>query len=65
MSTLTTYTIQSPCRLLPENAKVVALIDIDSKWRNVSLLREIFGVEEAKIISKITLSKYRRRDVLI
>ena len=44
---------------------MAAIIDIDSKWWKVSLPREIFGMEEEKIISKIPLSKYGWRDVLI
>ncbi|GLT72869.1 hypothetical protein SLA2020_447660 [Shorea laevis] len=36
------FSIQSPRRILSEDARVAELIDQDTKWWNTNLLREVF-----------------------
>jgi hypothetical protein len=55
-----TYVIQSPRHSFSEHAKVVELIDPDTKGWNVPLLKNIFWTEEAELISQIPLSRYRQ-----
>jgi hypothetical protein len=45
-----THEVQSPIRILEEDAKVSALIDEDTKWWNVPLVEAIFDAEEANAI---------------
>jgi len=61
----TTYTIQSPRRLLPTNTKVIELIDQGTKWWNWHLLHTLFLTEEVEVILRIPLSRYGQKDVLI
>lgn len=44
------YSVQSPRRLLAEDARVIELIDQDTKWWNSPLINTIFNVEEARTI---------------
>jgi ribonuclease HI len=64
LPTPSTYAVQSPRCILSENAKVVELIDRDSKWWNLPLIHDIFRVEEAVLIPQIPLSRYNQKDVL-
>jgi len=64
LPTPTTYAIQSSRHTFSEYAKVVELIDPDTKGWNVPLLKNIFWMEEAMLISQIPLSRYRQPDVL-
>jgi len=63
--TPSTFAIQSPRKVLSEDAKVCALFNNDSKWWDENLLNLIFGTEEANVISRIPLSKYGHKDVMI
>jgi hypothetical protein len=65
LPTPTNFAIQSPQRLLLEDARVIELIDQDSSWWNLPLIQEIFHEEEAHIICKIPLSLLQSKDVLI
>lgn len=60
-----TYSIQSPRRMLAEDAKVVELIDPDTKWWNTFLIKEIFKEDKVAIIFQIPLSQYRQQDMVI
>jgi len=60
LPTPTTYAIQSSRHTFSEYAKVVELIDPDTKGWNVPLLKNIFWTEEAELISQIPLSRYRQ-----
>jgi hypothetical protein len=65
LPTPTSFSIQSPRRLLSEDARVVELIDQDTKWWNANLIREIFHAEEAQVIQQIPLSPQLPKEVLI
>jgi hypothetical protein len=52
----TSYIVHSPLRVLSADALVRELIDHDSNWWNVSLIKEIFSAEEVKAIMSIRLS---------
>lgn len=65
LPTPTTYAIQSPRKVFSDDAKVCNLIDNDSKWWNGTLLNSIFCKEEAEVISRIPLSKYGHKGVMI
>jgi hypothetical protein len=60
-----TYAIQSPCKILPKDAKVVELLEEDTNQWNLQLVRNIFSEEEAEIIGNIPVSKYKQKDKLI
>jgi hypothetical protein len=59
-----TYRIQSPCRVLHDEATVNELFDPDTGGWNRALINEIFVEEEAEIISNLPRSKYMRPDKL-
>jgi hypothetical protein len=59
------YSVQTPCRILSEDATVNELFDPNTGSWNRDLLREIFVEEEAEIIGNLPKSKYRRPDKLI
>jgi hypothetical protein len=60
-----TYTIQSPPRILDKESKVSALIDEDTKWWNPSLVSDIFNADEAALIYNIPISPIRQHDTLV
>jgi hypothetical protein len=62
---VTSYIVHSPPRVLPANALVRELIDHDSDWWNVSLMKEIFNAEEVKAIMSIPLSTFNHLDIPI
>jgi hypothetical protein len=45
--------IQSPVSILSQNAKVSELLDDDTNWWNVSLVKEVFTVEETEAICSV------------
>jgi hypothetical protein len=59
-----TYTIQSPPRILDKESKVSALIDEDTKWWN-SLVSNIFNAKEATLIYNILISPVWTHDTLV
>jgi hypothetical protein len=59
-----TYSIQSQRRILSDDAKVVEIIDPDTRWWNKPLITAIFNHEEVEIICNIPLSRYGQPDVL-
>jgi hypothetical protein len=59
------YEIQSPIRLLDQNATVSSLINSDTRWWNIDLVREIFCREEADIICNLGICPGRQKDKLI
>jgi hypothetical protein len=61
----TTYAVQSPKKLLPDDAKVCDLIDSETNKWDQSLIQSIFSQEEAEVISTIPLSKYGQPDLLL
>jgi hypothetical protein len=60
-----TYSIQSSCTILPKQAMVAELIEENSANWNKPLIRNIFSLEEGKIICNIPVSKYQQKDKLI
>jgi hypothetical protein len=61
----TSFTVQSPCRILEENATVNQLIDAGSGEWNKALVQEVFVEQEAGIICNIPISRYQNGDKLI
>jgi hypothetical protein len=59
------FSIQSPRRILTEDARVMELINQDTKWWNSCLIKEIFHEEEARVICTIPLSLVPTKDSLI
>jgi hypothetical protein len=59
------FSIQSPRRILTVDAKVMELIDQDTKWWNSPLIKENFQEEETRIICQIPLSPMPTKDSLI
>lgn len=49
------YGIQSPVRVLAQDAKVSSLIDNDTQWWNIPLVQEAFNAEEATTICRLYL----------
>jgi hypothetical protein len=61
----TTYKVQSPLTTIHEEARVCELIDQDTHWWNVNLIKEAFNDEECKAIQTIPPSLTNRPDVQI
>lgn len=59
LSTPSTYAMQTPRTRLAKEAKVEELTVQDSKWRKASLIKEIFKEEEAELICRMPMSRYR------
>lgn len=57
-----TYSIQSPVRGLPRDAKVSALIDPQTSWWNYGQIHDLFTVEEALRICSLAISLGRQLD---
>ena len=49
----TTYTMQSPVHLLDPEAKVCELIDPDTLWWNILIIKQIFKEEEVEKICSL------------
>jgi len=60
-----TYEVQSPIRILDKEDTVAELIDPETKWWNISLIKSIFSEEEAKVITNIPLSPALSSDRLL
>lgn len=61
----TSFSVQSPQRVLPGNAKLAELIDPELKNWNTALLNAVFSEVEANVIAGIPLSPILPRDCLI
>jgi hypothetical protein len=61
----TTYQVQSPKTVLPDNAMVYTLIDPITNWWDGLLLNSIFCKEEEEVISWIPISKYGQSDFMV
>jgi hypothetical protein len=48
--------LQSPTSIIDRNAKVSVLLDINTNWWNVALIKEIFSAEESDLICGIAVS---------
>ena len=59
------YKVQSPLTTIHEGARVCELIDQDTHWWNVSLIKEVFNDEECKAIQTIPPSLTNWSDVQI
>jgi hypothetical protein len=57
--------IQSPVRVLGEDAKVRALIDDSTKWWNYELIKEVFPEDEARRICSMALSPLGQKDKIV
>ena len=56
----TSYSIQSPIRILDREAKVSAPVDESSMWWNTSLIHSIFTEEEAISICSMAICPQRQ-----
>jgi hypothetical protein len=65
LPTPTTYSVQSLYRLLGKDARVKELIDVDTRWWNTRLIKEIFMEDEAATICKLPLNVYKHKDVMM
>jgi hypothetical protein len=65
LPTPVSFSVQSPCSSLQENARVADLIDFENKRWNVPLIVASFNAEEAEVIRNIPLSPCLPRDRLI
>jgi hypothetical protein len=59
------HRIQSPVRTLPMDAKVSALLDLDTGWWKIDLVNALFNAEEAKEICGMVVCPQRREDQLV
>jgi hypothetical protein len=62
LPTPTSYMIQSPQRVLDHEARVSTLINTDTNWWNIPLIREVFNREEADTICSLALCSGRQED---
>jgi hypothetical protein len=58
----TSHTIQSPVHILNSEAKVWELIDQDTNWWNISLIKEIFMEEEVEMICGLAICPGTQQD---
>lgn len=64
LPTPSSYLVQSPVSILTHDAKVNSLIDVNSQWWDVGLVREIFMQEEAETICNMVVCPARMADRL-
>jgi hypothetical protein len=57
--------IQSPVQTLPMDAKVSALLDLDTGWWKIDLVNALFNAEEAKAICGMAVCPQRMKDQLV
>jgi hypothetical protein len=60
-----TYVVQPSNHGLPRDTKVSALLDVDTNWWNMELVRNIFNEEEAKEICGMVVCPRNRKDQLV
>jgi ribonuclease HI len=65
LNTPTTYRVQSPPKILADNATVSLLIDANTKWWNLPLLERIFSKEERAVIQSFPISATDQADLQI
>lgn len=58
----TCYLVRLPKRVLNEEAVVTNLIDKDTRWWNIPLIKEVFEEDEVTAICQIPISSYNGRD---
>ena len=61
----TSYSIQSPIRILDREAKVSALVDESLMWWNTSMIHSIFTEEDAVSICSMAICPQRQQDKLV
>ena len=57
--------LQSLVTIMDKNAKVSELLDMDTNWWNVALIKDIFSAEEAELICGIVVSPRSGEDKMI
>jgi hypothetical protein len=60
-----TYTIQTPPHILEHDSQVSSLIDNDTNWWDIQLIRDVFNEEDAALICNIPISPQRQEDKLV
>ena len=60
-----THAIQTPIRILDSEAKVCDLIDPDTNWWNISLIKEIFIKEEMEMICGMAICPRSQQDRVV
>lgn len=65
LPTPSTYSVQSPPKILDRGALVRDLIDNDTRWWKKVLIEEIFNPEEARVIQNIPISVLNQPDKLV
>jgi hypothetical protein len=65
LPTTGTSLVQSPVRILSEDAKVCELLDTETNWWNTTLVHNVFGEEEARVICSIAVCPRSRKAQLI
>lgn len=61
----TTYAIQSPINTLTADARVCELIDQDSQWWNIALIKDIFLEEDVAKICSLAISPRTQQDRMV
>jgi hypothetical protein len=61
----TSYSIQSPARILDGEVKVSALVDESTMWWHTPLMHSIFTEEEAVLICNMVICPQRQQDKLV
>jgi hypothetical protein len=62
LPSLSTHAVQTPVRILDFEAKVCDLIDSDTNWWNISLIKEIFREEEMELICGVAICPRSQKD---
>jgi ribonuclease HI len=65
LPTKVTHAVQSPIRLVDEDAKVCVLIDEVTRWWNIPMVEAIFNMDEANIICGLPICPNTQPDKLI
>jgi hypothetical protein len=60
LPTPSSHMVQSPVRVLSQDARIKDIIDEDKKWWNIPLIEEIFMKEEVEVICNIHGNMPRR-----
>jgi hypothetical protein len=57
--------VQSPIRILEQEARVGELIDVEKKWWNIPLIEDIFMKEEVEVICNMPICLGGRPDRMV
>ena len=65
LPTCSSHMVQSPVRILEQEARVGELIDVEKNWWNIPLIEDIFMKEEVEVICNVPICPGGRPDRMV